>query len=292
MIRLWRLAAGFSLVASVSFGQGVSGEVQSVPYELMEQYASKQVDFEDFSEWVSAPVLYPRPLRANGARFGNTYNGQYANGQITGTQASDPLSLRVFAGNLPSISTSSLRPGTYDSITGNQSATFTEGNGSPSLSVLGMNIDGNNLITRSSWDVIRRQAQTWEQSFAIGLAAVTILFDEDQFAVGFRVIRLNRTGQNYSNLGQTGKPRFRVKFFRRDGVLISEVILTPDRDKYVAFARCGQASDIAGIQITNSTSSGLGYDDFIFGVPVGQEAGNREETLNPLEVQLCSIFTS
>jgi len=98
-------------------------------------------------------------------------------------------------------------------------------------------------------------------------------------------------------------PRFRIKFFRRDGVMISEVIMTPDRDKYVAFARCGQAADIAGIQITNSTESGLGYDDFIFGVPQSEpiaipqssplsQPGDAPDQDNPLRVQLCSYFTS
>ncbi len=136
----------------------------------------------------------------------------------------------------------------------------------------------------------------------MGLEPISVLFKEDQTAVGFRIVRLNRIEQS-SGSSQTGQPRFRVKFFRRDGVLISEVILTPDRDKYVAFARCGGAADIAGIQITNSTKSGLAFDDFIFGMPHTAPSPSPDENPlsqlaeepsldNPLNVDLCSFYTS
>ncbi|HIP23558.1 MAG TPA: hypothetical protein EYG79_08215 [Rhodobacteraceae bacterium] len=81
------------------------------------------------------------------------------------------------------------------------------------------------------------------------------------------------------------------------------MILPPDQDKFVAFAHCGGAADIAGIQITNTTKSGLAFDDFIFGVP--QAAPNTpsnddprtlpDETRamdTPLQVDLCSFYTS
>jgi hypothetical protein len=94
-----------------------------------------------------------------------------------------------------------------------------------------------------------------------------------------------------------------VKFFRRDGSLISEIIFSLNQTAQIAFARCGETVDIAGVQITNSSVGGFAIDDIIFGVPQADPiAPSQSAPLtqpngapnqdNPLQVDLCTYFTS
>jgi len=242
-----------------------------------------------------------RNLDFRQASIGSAFAGQYVNGQITGKSGTAPLSLipaQDAPDYMPDIPFNS---GTYNSNSGSLSVSPAERILFMSNSLVGQAIRENNVITRYNW-AYTNGSSGFSRNLAVGINPISILFNDDQAAVGFQVVNLNRTGQQVGS-SQTGQPRFRVKFLRRDGALISEVILTPDHDKLIAFARCGGAADIAGIQVTNTTKSGLAFDDFIFGVPravpkTHSNEGplsrlNETQALNnPLHVDLCSFYTS
>lgn len=238
--------------------------------------------------------------------FSTAFIGQYVNRNITGRIVTSPIHLTqggfLVDGNslVPRIS---LPRYGQNHITELRELDRTE------HSLIGLNSAETGTVLSSVIDYSSIQAPMGNRQIdsarqMTGIYPVTLIFDEDQFAVGFKAVQLFRNDQiPYVSRPAFSEPRFRVKFFRRDGALISEVILTPDHDKFVAFARCGGAADIAGIQITNTTKSGLAFDDFMFGVPHAEPSTpSNDGTLsqpdktrppdNPLQVDLCSFYTS
>jgi hypothetical protein len=89
---------------------------------------------------------------------------------------------------------------------------------------------------------------------AIGEGAFAVLFANDQSQFGFQII-----GGNGGNAY--------VSFFKRDGSLIEEIILSSLADIFYGFQRDGGVKDIAGISIYNSDDGGIGFDDLKHDVP-------------------------
>ena len=95
-----------------------------------------------------------------------------------------------------------------------------------------------------------------------GEGAIAILFDHDQFAVGFRVAAEPTPDEDLANKGW-----MRVSFYRRDGSLIAlaQVALDWGRKGY-GFMRAAKVRDIAGITIENHDPAGIAIDDILFDV--------------------------
>lgn len=92
-----------------------------------------------------------------------------------------------------------------------------------------------------------------------GEGAVSILFDRDQSALGFRVASEPKPKT------PAPKGRMTVSFFRRDGALI-ETLDVPLEWMFAGYGfrrKCDQP-DIAGISITNRDPQGVMIDDVIF----------------------------
>ena len=89
---------------------------------------------------------------------------------------------------------------------------------------------------------------------AIEKGALSVLFEDDQIAVGFDLIASPNTA-------------VLLQFFRRDGYLIDTASVTgPTTGEVVslAFARDGGILDVAGLSITTSTADGARLDNFLF----------------------------
>lgn len=160
---LGRMLAVLCLAGTACSGQGLKGDLQSVPYELLEQFATERIDFEAFEEWTARPSAIPEKLET---------------GRITDYSV-------------------------------------------------------------------------------VGIEPVSMIFEENQTAVGFSIISLNRTSQRRWVQSSSPDTSVQVKFYRRNGSLISQVSFYLEGTHHLAFARCGGAIDIAGIQITNSSEVGL-----------------------------------
>ena len=95
---------------------------------------------------------------------------------------------------------------------------------------------------------------------ALGEGAISILFDADQAALGFRATAEPRPDDDAQPNG-----RMQVAFFRRDGALIERLEIEMDwaRAGY-GFRRAGGLRDIAGISITNRDPAGIAIDDVIY----------------------------
>jgi hypothetical protein len=93
-----------------------------------------------------------------------------------------------------------------------------------------------------------------------GEGAVSILFDRDQKALGFRVASEPQPRDGYAAKGW-----MQVSFYRRDGSLIDRLDVELDWSLAgYGFRRVGDAEDIAGISITNRDPEGVMIDDVIF----------------------------
>jgi hypothetical protein len=96
-----------------------------------------------------------------------------------------------------------------------------------------------------------------------GEGAVSILFDRDQSALGFRVASEPKPKTEGT------KGWMQVSFYRRDGSLIDR--LEVELDWFLGsygFQRADGAADIAGISITNRDPEGVMIDDVIFDRPL------------------------
>jgi hypothetical protein len=94
-----------------------------------------------------------------------------------------------------------------------------------------------------------------------GEGSIAVLFDQDQFAVGFRV-----AAEPEIEAG-TEPGWMRVSFFRRDGTLVSSHIveLALGLGSY-GFQRAGKVRDIAGLSIENHDPAGIAIDDVLYDV--------------------------
>lgn len=88
---------------------------------------------------------------------------------------------------------------------------------------------------------------------AIGEGAFAALFSSDQSQFGFQLIG-----------GDGGTAT--INFFRANGSLIQQVIVTNLADAFYGFQRDGNVNDIRGISIYNNDGNGIGFDNLRFDV--------------------------
>ena len=177
------------------------------------------IDFKDVEGGVSPGTNYDEILTSGAAMFAERFVGQTLG----------------FSGN-------------FDVLSGSPSDPLTLQVGDPNCNI--------NVFTRSSFgNVLAGLGQLgfpWVD--AIGEGSIAVLFDADQFEVGFTVV---------GNSGGTAT----INFFKGNGSLIHSEVLTlllppPDRQTF-AFRRVDNIRDIAGISIHNDDPFGVAYDDFI-----------------------------
>lgn len=89
---------------------------------------------------------------------------------------------------------------------------------------------------------------------AIGEGSFAVLFDFDQSEFGFRICG-----------GDGGS--LTIDFFKRDGTLIDQIVLSGLGDQVYAFKRAGGVRDVAGVSIWNTDPAGIGIDDICHDVP-------------------------
>ncbi len=89
---------------------------------------------------------------------------------------------------------------------------------------------------------------------AIGEGSMAVLFDYDQSQFGFELVG-----------GDGGSAT--LSFFRRDGSLVDQVVVTGLNTQAYGFARVGGVHDIAGISIENTDPGGIGLDNLCSDVP-------------------------
>ncbi|NOR64349.1 MAG: hypothetical protein GQ535_17910 [Rhodobacteraceae bacterium] len=287
--------------------------MQTIPYELLRSQANTIINFEEHLRWSNQAVSIHETLDENGASFATAFVGQVINGQISGTQVADPLALTPLVYLDLNFAYESLRSGnTFDSSQGGRAS---KGSIFQTIFIGGNNRDPANMLT--GWAGANRnkhltsmspriqiyQSGDWSDNSVIGIEPVALLFDDNQTAVGFSIVDLHLTNQQHWVNSSTQGTTVQVKFFRQNGTLISQISFPLNGRGTIAFARCGGAVDIAGIQITNSSSTGLAFDDFIFGVPLAvpnslpdegplSQPDKVQSTDNPLNVDLCSFYTS
>lgn len=90
----------------------------------------------------------------------------------------------------------------------------------------------------------------WPSFQSIGEGAMAILFDVDQFEMGFTVF------------GDTGPGDLFVEFYGRDGTLLDSITINEVIDGAYAFRTGDGQSTIAGVLLTNNEDEGLSFDNF------------------------------
>lgn len=92
---------------------------------------------------------------------------------------------------------------------------------------------------------------------AVGEGSFAVLFTTDQSEFGFQLVG-----------GDGGAAT--LDFFRRDGSLIYQIVLTELSNAFYGFARDGGLQDIAGVSVFNSDPGGIGVDNIKHVVASGQ----------------------
>lgn len=302
-----------------AISQVLTEDIQDVPYGLLRSLATESIDFDAFAEWPQHPAPLNEELTIGGVTFASIYNGQIIGGQTTGTQVESPLSLLP-----PSTFTQTdlgifLRSRNSDyfrwrNLDSNRYVVFTLGGApytQPANLLSGLRLaNGNNVLTSFSPRYLNENpspwhkwaTDNWQDRSLVGVEPIAIYFKENQTAVGFSLIYLNRPGQR-EFMNSPSDSGIVIKFYRRDGTMISQISFLQAESVRIAFARCGQAIDIAGIQITNSSVGGFAIDDIIFGLPepdvapqaslsVVQPEDDDDLNSNPLDVLPCSFNVS
>lgn len=134
--------------------------------------------------------------------------------------------------------------------------------GSPSSALtLQAGASGQNLVTffENGRKAVAGLGPTgFSRADAIGEGAMAVLFDEDQFELGFS-----------SGVDNGGTAT--VSFFKRDGSLIETLTIAltsnPTGDNTFAFRRAGSVKDIAGFSIYNDDPGGTAYHSFRIAEP-------------------------
>lgn len=199
--------------------------VALVPYTDLEPRLVTRVDFEDFPRRLSPGVQIDGIQRVEGAAMGERFQGQLI-WQEDGYDRVGPM------------------PDTPLAL-----ASGPEGQ---NLSIA--------LIYQLSNQLQGLAPPGYPAIHAEGEGAVAVLFDRDQFALGFRVAA---EPQPRDGAGSPGA--MTVQFFTRDARLIAEKVVTLGWGrKAYGFLREGEEPDIAGITITNADPAGIAIDDLIF----------------------------
>ena len=141
--------------------------------------------------------------------------------------------------------------GDFDVLSGTPSAPLALVAGQPgrNLSVFGSANSGTGNLLEGNGPA------GFPASAAIGEGAIAILFSADQREVGFDL----RGGSGGSAT---------VRFFRRDGSLISTITLDNLAETAYGFRRFFIIKDIAGVTIENIDAGGIGLDNVRFNAPV------------------------
>lgn len=122
--------------------------------------------------------------------------------------------------------------GNFDVLSGTPTSPLTLQVGAP-----GRNL---NVLLFSGSNVLDGLGPTGFPDFnAIGEGAFAVLFNSDQFELGFDIVGANGGSAT-------------VNFFRRDGSIIQTVVLTGLVDQSFAFRRACNVRDIAGLSIYNN----------------------------------------
>lgn len=131
--------------------------------------------------------------------------------------------------------------GDFDVLSGSPSATLNVLTGSPD-----QNLD---LLFYNGSNVLAGLGPLGYPNFdAVGEGSFALLFSTNQSQFGFQLVGGN---------GGTAT----VDFFRRDGSLIEEILLSGLTDTFYGFSRDGGLQDIAGISISNNDLGGIGFDN-------------------------------
>ncbi len=198
--------------------------VRLVPYEELEPRLVSRIDFEGFPRQMSPGVSLDGVVDLEGASLAERFSGHV----LTETDGFDRLSHWP----LPPLT---LEPGA----------------------------DGENLAVSFLYMMSNQLGGLGPRGFpsrdAGGEGSIAILFDRNQFALGFKVAA--------EPAPETPGPkgRMHVAFFRRDATLISELTIRLDWGfSAYGFVRDSETEDVAGIAITNLDPEGIAIDDVIF----------------------------
>ena len=216
----------FALAVAVAVpAAAVAQAVQQVSYSLLDEELVNRIDFESYPRLMSPGQVLDNVQAFDGATIGERFQGQLL-GLENGFDAlhfmpEPPLALRA-------------------------------GVAGQNLAVEFVFFMSNQLKGMAPPGFPEREAG--------GEGAVSILFDRDQSALGFRVA----SEPDPKDAG-IPKGRMLVSFFRRDGYLIDQLDI--ELSWLLAgygFRRVNGAEDIAGISITNRDPQGVMIDDVIF----------------------------
>ncbi len=218
----FRLVIGAGLI--VAAAQAAAG-VDLVPYAELEGELSSKIDFESYAKVPSPGEPLDGIVALDGASFGERFAGQ------------------VLA-----------QDGPFDALHLTPRGPL----------ALEAGIPGQNLAVEFVFFMSNQLKGMAPPGFpereAGGEGAVSILFDRDQSALGFRV-----TSEPKPEDASIPKGRMTVAFYARSGALIDE--LDVELEWVLAgygFRRTNGAEDIAGVTITNRDPQGVAIDDVIF----------------------------
>ncbi len=219
------MKASAVLLAAALTTQAQAQNVLLVPYAELERELTAKIDFESYPKFPDPGQPLDGIEVLDGARFGERFAGQ------------------VIA-----------QDGPFDALYLAPRGPLTLEAGVPgqNLAVVYIFFMSNQLKGMAPPGFPERDAG--------GEGAVSILFDRDQSALGFRVASEPRPADP-----ATPKGRMTVAFYARDGAPIDE--LEVELDWVLAgygFRRAGGLGDIAGITITNRDPQGVAIDDVIF----------------------------
>ena len=197
--------------------------IQLVPYDTLEPRLATLVDFEEYPRLLSPGTSLEGVQRFDGARIGERFAGQ-ALSHEDGFDRLSPFPL-------------------------------------PPLDILpgqpGQNLAVSYVYTLSN-QVAGLAPPGYPEPRSGGEGSIAVLFDRDQFALGFRVAADLRPGND-------AQGSMEVSFFRRDATLIATVDVPLNWGfRGYGFLREGEVEDIAGIAITNADPAGIAIDDLIF----------------------------
>lgn len=195
-----------------------------VPYETLEPRLVSRIDFEDFPRQMSPGLSLDGVVDFEGASMGERFSGHV----LTERDGFDRLS------HLP-LPPLRLEPGA----------------------------EGQNLAVSFLYMMSNQLGGLGPAGFpsrdAGGEGSIAVLFDRDQFALGFKV------AAEPTPEVAAPKGRMNVAFFRRDATFISVLTIGLDWGfSSYGFVRENDAEDIAGMVITNLDPEGIAIDDLIF----------------------------
>lgn len=218
----WILPFLFSTLPALSQG------IASAEYSRLAKELNARSDFETLPQRPEPGFVFDAPYRSEGVWLAERFEGQkIVNATLFDVLSGEPVNpLKIRKGKAGR----------------NLSVAFHKGFGSNALFPLGP--DG------------------FPEISARGEGAVAIMFDNDQYALGFRV-HSDYPAPLGQRPGQRGTAT--VRFFTRNGTKIDQQTLTLQQGiTEFGFERENYISDIAGITITNDDPGGIAIDDIIF----------------------------